>query len=142
MIAINTEACYNANFFLLNSRYDPGNQLSWLEAKLAQMEMNGEIAILIGHHPVASSSCLYEWSARFRILMDRYQHIVRLSFFGHMHEEQHNAIKSWRNNKFIGTNFWSGSVTTYSHIYPSFRRFILDSETMLPVEIETYRLDP
>ena len=106
------------------------------------MEAKGEIAILIGHHPVSSSSVIYEWSARFRVLMDRYQHIVRLSFFGHMHEEQYNSIRSWDSNKIIGTIFWSGAVTTYTTSYPSFRRFILDAETMLPVKVETYRLDP
>ena len=32
-------------------------------------------------------------------------------------------------------------MTTYVDSYPSFRRFIVDVETMLPIEIETYRLD-
>jgi hypothetical protein len=104
-----------------------------LEEKLNVMEANGEIAILIGHHPPASESSLYEWGTRFRILMDRFQHIVRLSFFGHVHTEEHNSIKSWTSNKTVGLNFWSGAMTTYSNAYPSFRRFILDAETMLPV---------
>jgi hypothetical protein len=125
----------------MSNRHDPGNELAWLEEKLYQMEANGEIAILIGHHPPASESALFEWGSRFRILMDRFQHIVRLSFFGHVHTEEHNAIKSWVNNKSVGLNFWSGSMSTYSDTYPSFRRFILDVETMLPIEIETYRLD-
>ena len=68
--------------------------------------------------------------------MDRYQHIVRLSFFGHMQEEQYNSIRSWDSNKSIGTIFWSGAVTTYTTSYPSFRRFILDAETMPPVKVE------
>lgn len=32
-------------------------------------------------------------------------------------------------------------MTTYSHKYPSFRRFIVDEETMLPIKVETWRLD-
>ena len=105
------------------------------------MEANGEIAILIGHHPPASESSLYDWGSRFRVLMDRFQHIVRLSFFGHVHTEEHNVIKSWTNNKSVGLNFWSGAMTTYSDSYPSFRRFIIDAKTMLPIKIETYRMD-
>ena len=31
IIAINTMACFNLNFELLKSRYDPGDELSWLE---------------------------------------------------------------------------------------------------------------
>jgi hypothetical protein len=73
--------------------------------------------------------------------MDRFQHIVRLSFFGHVHTEEHNALKSWSENKSVGMNFWSGAMTTYSDSYPSFRRFILDEQTMLPIAIETYRMD-
>ena len=74
--------------------------------------------------------------------MDRFQHIVRLQFFGHVHSEEHNVIKSFVNNKSVGINFWSSSVTTWDYTYPSFRRFILDEQTMLPIQIETYRLDP
>ena len=105
------------------------------------MEADGEIAILIGHHPPASESSLYEWGSRFRVLMDRFQHIVRLSFFGHVHTEEHNAIASWDTNTTVGMNFWSGAMTTYTESYPSFRRFVLDEQTMLPIAIETYRID-
>ena len=135
VIAINTEACYNANYYLMSNRQDPGGQLQWLEEKLLKMEANGEIAILIGHHPPASEAALFEWGTRFRILMDRFQQIVRLSFFGHVHTEEHNVIKSWDNNVSVGLNFWSGAMTTYSDSYLSFRRFILDELTMLTIEI-------
>lgn len=50
-------------------------------------------------------------------------------------------IKSYIGNKSVGLNFWSGAVTTWSEAYPSFRRFILDAETMLPLKAETWRLD-
>ena len=125
----------------MSNRNDPGEQLAWLEGKLTQMEAAGETAILIGHHPPASEAGLYEWGTRFRILMDRFQHIVRLSFFGHVHTEEHNAIKAWTSNKSVGMNIWSGAMTTYSDAYPSFRRFTLDEQTMLPIAIETYRID-
>lgn len=72
VLAVNTEATYAANFYLIGTRYDPGNQLQWLEEQLTQMEQNGEIAILIAHHPPADESSTYEWSRRFNILMDRF----------------------------------------------------------------------
>ena len=40
--------------------------------------------------------------------------------------------------------FWSGAMTTHSDSYPgfpSFRRFLVDVETMLPIKIETYSID-
>jgi len=72
VIAVNTQATYNANYYLIGQRYDPGNQLAWLEQKLTEMEENGEIAILIGHVPPASESSLFEWSARYTVLMERF----------------------------------------------------------------------
>lgn len=41
IIAINTEACYNLNFYLLADRNDPGGILAWLESELLNMEANG-----------------------------------------------------------------------------------------------------
>lgn len=58
VIAVNTEACYNMNFFLMKLRDDPGEQLQWLENLLYEMEANGEVGILIGHHPPGDDSCL------------------------------------------------------------------------------------
>ena len=77
--------------------------------------------------------------------MERYQDVIRVSFFGHVHEEMFSSVKAWGDNtKSIGVNHWSAAVTTYSErfvpSYPSFRRFVLDEETMLPVKIETYSL--
>jgi hypothetical protein len=40
VIAVNTEACYNANFFLMKLRDDPGDQLAWLEQTLYEMDLN------------------------------------------------------------------------------------------------------
>jgi len=34
IIALNTEACYSANYFLMKLRDDPGMQLKWLEDTL------------------------------------------------------------------------------------------------------------
>jgi hypothetical protein len=37
-VFINTMTCYNLNFDLLKSRYDPGDELAWLEKELAEIE--------------------------------------------------------------------------------------------------------
>lgn len=74
--------------------------------------------------------------------MDRFQNTVRLSLFGHDHEEAHNVGKSYIDNVSVGVSYWTGAMTTFTNTYPSFRRLIVDAETMLPVKVETYRLDP
>jgi hypothetical protein len=67
--------------------------------------------------------------------------VIRLSFFGHIHEERHNVVKSYDSDQPVGVNFWSGGVTTYSNTFPSFRQFVVDAETMLPLRVETYTLE-
>jgi len=71
------------NWYLFGQRNDPGNELAWLEQELSSIEEAGGVAILMAHIP--PTDCLHEWGARFRALMDRYQHIVRFSTFGHTH---------------------------------------------------------
>ena len=143
VIAVNTEACYNANFFLMKLRDDPGDQLHWLEQTLYEMEANGEIGILLGHVPPGSNSCLETWSKRYQALMDRFQNVIRFRLFGHVHKEIHNVSKSVDSGKSIGVDIWTGAMTPYADLpaYPNFRRIIVDAETMLPVKLETWAID-
>lgn len=41
LIGINTQACNNMNWALIKNRYDPGNQIAWLESELASLESIG-----------------------------------------------------------------------------------------------------
>ena len=70
--------------------------------------------------------------------MDRYQNVVRLNFFGHVHVEQQNVVRSYSERQPVGVQFWSGAITTWTHSHPCFRRFIVDAETFLPLRVETY----
>jgi hypothetical protein len=49
IMAINNNACYNWNTWLLKNRNDPGKQLSWLENELSSLERVGGFAIIISH---------------------------------------------------------------------------------------------
>ena len=141
ILAVNTEACYNANFYLMSQRDDPGDVLAWLNETLYGFEQKGEIAILIAHHPPGCSDCLYAWSVRFNAIMDRYQHIVRWSMYGHVHLEIYGVSKAIRSGKPTGVHYWTGSLTTQPYLNPSFKMFEVDVETMLPVKSHTYILD-
>jgi len=37
--------------------------------------------------------------------------------------------------------YWTGAASTYTELYPTFRRFIVDEQTMLPIKVETYLLN-
>lgn len=72
VVALNTEACYYYNLYLMAEMGDPGNQLEWLETTLKAMQENGEVAILIGHHPPGYDDCLSQWAMRLAAIMERY----------------------------------------------------------------------
>ena len=36
------------------------------------MEKDGEIGIIISHVPPGGSACLYQWSIRYRAILDRF----------------------------------------------------------------------
>ena len=70
--------------------------------------------------------------------MDRFQHIVRFSIFGHVHLEIYGVAHSFENPSPIGVHYWAGSVSSWYSVNPSFRMFEVDLETMLPVKVHTY----
>jgi len=50
-------------------------------------------------------------------------------------------VKSIEDEKYIGLNFVAGSGTAMVDHFPCFTVFTLDSELMIPLEIETYYFD-
>jgi hypothetical protein len=60
------------NFSIIKTRFDPGDQLAWLEAELQALEDIGGQAILIGHIPPIYYECVHGWAQRFKVLVERY----------------------------------------------------------------------
>lgn len=76
------------NWYLWASLSDPNGEIAWLAKELKSAEKAGEKVIILGHIPPADGDCLHSWSNRFKGLFERYQHIVRLQFYGHSHDER------------------------------------------------------
>eukprot|EP00347_Sterkiella_histriomuscorum_P016216 403354044 len=141
LISLNTQSCYLFNFYLWAQRNDPGGQLDWLNKTLIEIEAKNQMAIIFGHVPIGNVDCNYGWSVRFKAIADRFQHIIRFSVYGHVHEEQHYINRAVKSDKPVGVSYLTGSVTPYENINPSFRVFELDVETMLPLRIQTHFMD-
>lgn len=74
--------------------------------------------------------------------MVRFQHIIRFSIYGHVHHEFYSVVRSFNDSsKPVASYYWTGSVSTWEKINPSFRVFEVDEETMLPVKVHTYAFD-
>lgn len=127
------------NWYLWEVLSDPGDELSWLESILRDMEAKGEQAILLGHIP--TNDCLRAWGSRFQALADRFQHIIRFGLFGHSHDEKFfltRSIGHYNESRPIAFNSILAPTTTYQGKNPSFALYEIDEETMLPVNITTY----
>lgn len=86
VISINSEQCNNMNWYLWSTLKDPNQEIEWVESELKASEAAGEKVIVIAHFP--SVSCLHNWGMRYKALVERYQHIIRLQVWGHSHDEQ------------------------------------------------------
>jgi len=140
VIAMNTMSCYFYNWYLIEDRYDPGQQLAFITSELEQLEKEGGKAILIAHVP-PNSECVHEWGARFRAITDRFQHVIRFSLYGHRHRVMYGVAKSFEDNKNVGLDFLTGSMAMQPSGDPSFSVIEIDEELMIPVNFKVYIMD-
>lgn len=76
--------------------------------------------------------------------MDRYQHVVRFSTFGHIHHQSLHTIRAINTTDPIGVYMVTPSGTTFTmgdHLNPSFTVFDFDAEFMVPVNAHVYYMN-
>ena len=143
VIALNTNVAYLDNYWILGEKRDPGNHLAWLEAELASIEKAGGLAYIIGH--VMPQQQAEQSGGRYRALMERYQHIIRMEMFGHTHDTWYNVVNSMSSpDKHIGVQQVGPSATTWNEgnlENPGYAVITIDSETLLPLNFQIYALD-
>jgi len=100
------------------------------------LEKIGGNAIIIGH--IGGTGCSHDFGERLRGLIERYQHVVRFSLYGHAHSSKFWTRRSYNTNKNIGASFISGSVTTFKDVNPGFVVMEMDEEYMVPVDYKIY----
>lgn len=138
VLAFDSQVCNPDNWFLLKDPTDPTHFLEWAEEELRASEKIGQAVYFTAH--IYTSSCLVPWARRFNALVERFSHIVRGQIYGHAHGEFFNLYKD-SNGKAMNIAFISSSMTTYSDKQPSFRKFIVDKKTMIPMNYYEYRLN-
>jgi len=90
-VVLNTNLCYNQNFWLPFDPVDPIGQLKWFSEKMAKAEAENENVIILAHVPPGSDECWSHWSNEYDRIIDRYAHLIRFQLFGHMHTEYHTV---------------------------------------------------
>lgn len=73
--------------------------------------------------------------------MERFQHVVRFSVYGHSHQEDFRVTMAQGTQDAIGAYIVAGAGTTLGGINPGFTVIDWDEEFMVPLEFHTYYMD-
>ena len=143
IVVLNCLLCDTWNFYIIGGRHEAAKkEFIWLEEVLRQAENNGEYVYLIDHFPINSNFQLTECAQRLRALLDRFDYIIRGFFSGHTHLDDISPVRTYFEPKpIININYIAPPLTTYPGRNPSFRQFILDSNTKNVIDYQQYRLN-
>ena len=143
IVVLNCLLCDAWNFYIIGGRHEAAKkEFIWLEEVLRQAEKNGEYVYLIDHFPINSNFQLTECAQRLRALLDRFDYIIRGFFSGHTHLDDISPVRTYFEPKpIININYIAPPLTTYPGRNPSFRQFILDSNTKNVIDYQQYRLN-
>ena len=142
IISLNCLLCDSFNFNLLYDSSQPKNMFKWLENVLVEAEKNGEFVHIMDHIPMQSPQHTIQCSSRLKILMDRYQNIIKGFFSGHTHNEFLNIVHEYYNpEKPTNINYICSGLTTYSEYQPSFRMYLIDKKELYVQDFIQYRMN-
>ena len=103
---------------------------------MKEIEAEGGFAILIAHIP--ASQCLHQFGLRYKALMERYQAVVRFTYYGHTHDEEIFVTQAINTTQAIGWNLVAASGTSGDTRNPAFTLIEYDKEYMVPTNMWTY----
>jgi len=142
IVSINCLLCDSMNFNLLYDYTQTKAMFTWLEKVLSDAEKNGEIVHIMNHIPMLSAQHTIQCAWRLKILMDRYQNIIRGLFSGHSHSEYLSMIHEYYNETIpTHVNYICSGLTPYSEYQPSFRIYLVDKVGLYVQDYIQYRMN-
>ena len=94
------------------------------------------------HFPINAEFHLTECSKRLIAIYDRFEYIIRGYFSGHTHLDDIAPIRGYFEPRpIININYIAPPLSTFHGKQPSFRQFIIDSNTKNIINYEQYRLN-
>ena len=142
IVSLNCLLCDSFNWNLLYDSSEVRAMFKWLENVLDNSEKNGEIVHIMDHIPMQNHQHAVDCQGRLKILMDRYQNIIKGYFSGHTHSEFLTMIHEYYNSsKVTNINYICSGLTTYSEYNPSFRMYLVDKNDYYVQDYIQYRMD-
>ena len=142
IVSINCLLCDSMNFYLLYDYTQVRAMINWLEQVLSDAEKNGEVVHIMNHIPMLSTQHTIQCAWRIKILLDRYQNIIRGYFSGHSHSEYFSMIHEYYNETIpTHINYVCSGLTPYSEYQPSFRLYLIDKQKLYVQDYVQYRMN-
>ena len=143
LIVLNTVIYFHDNNKISPSTKDPGGQLAWLRGELKKAAENNQSVFIASHCPPGHTSVPMhkEFIKPFLDSMKGYHHIIKGSFWGHLHEDKFMLFGNTSSSDFHAGHLVS-TLGPNTNKQPSFRRYIFDSSKGYEVEDwSTYYMD-
>lgn len=143
IISINTMFWMKLNFWLYEKtmELDPSGVLEFLVQELDESEKCGQRVWIIGHIAPGLTDFLYDYSASFDEIVQRYHETIAGMFWGHTHRDQFEiSYKNYTNQTADGAvavSYITSSLTPTSG-YPSFRVYSIDPVTYNVLDYTVY----
>ncbi|KAL1914427.1 uncharacterized protein VTP21DRAFT_8879 [Calcarisporiella thermophila] len=149
VIALNTNWCYSFNFYNFyhaEDHPDPNSMLAWVIKELQQAEDNRQRVWILGHHPSGQKDCLFDYSHLFYQIVQRYSpHVIAGIFFGHTHRDEFEVFyadeKKRDAENALAVAYIGPSVTAYTQKNPTYRVYMVDTQSFSVVDSYTYFTD-
>ena len=143
IVALNCLYCDAADHYLLATTHEDAKaEFIWLENVLREAEKNKEYVYILDHFPINGDFTLYECSKRLRAIFDRFDYTIRGYFSGHTHKEDISPVRRYFEPRpIINLNYIAPSLSTIDGGNPSFRIYIIDSNTKNIIDYEQYRMN-
>ncbi|CAH0560165.1 unnamed protein product [Brassicogethes aeneus] len=130
VIVLNSNVCYNLNWWLIYDDFDPYNQLSWLTKTLLESEQNGESVHILSHIPSGNGNCLHVWSREFNKIVQRFANTITGQFNGHTHTDEFQVYFNQSNpSEAVNVAYNGASLVTYVDSNPSYKVIEVNNET-------------
>jgi len=137
LIVLNTVIYYHQNEKIPTTEKDPGGQIAWMRKELAEAEKNGQVVYIASHIPPGSTSdpMHTEFVKPFLDGMKGYHHIIRGSFWGHLHKDTWQLLGDTSSGS---TDYHvahlASTLGTKTGKNPSFRRYIFDDSKTFQID--------
>ncbi|XP_031341330.1 sphingomyelin phosphodiesterase-like [Photinus pyralis] len=139
IIALNSNVCFNFNFWLFYDDFDPYGQLQWLINTLLYAETQKEKVHILTHVPSGDYTCVRNWGRQYAKIVNRFSHVISAQFTGHTHLDD-TVIYYSHENRSQANNvaFNGGSFTTYSYLNPNYKVYDVNNRGMEVANFESW----